>query len=251
MIDLIVVNYRTPELVEQFLESYRGLSYPHTLTIVDQDPIKPLNTRDFACQYIRTKTNLGYSGACNLAVSLTDSPYIALLNSDVKLYPQAVEKCVEVLASAPDIAVVGPLQTDDSGRITHAGIFGTLEHPKHRAWRGRVTPQLRRTEQCVTVSGSAYFTKRSVWEELWQCPTYRALYPNVDGAFLPTPHYYEETWYSYHAQAHGYKIMYCGEAHMYHGWHKTTPVGEPERKHLKVSQQMFREACDRHGIPHD
>lgn len=252
MLDIIVVNYRTPHLVDEFLESYRksDISLEHTLTFVDVDPVTPWKHKH-AGKVITTYTNVGYSGACNIAVAQTDSDLILLLNSDVRLYPQAVEKCVETLTSDDKTAVVGPLQVGDDGRVTHAGIFGTLERPRHRAWRGRVTPALRNTEPCVTVSGSVYFTKRSVWDELSSCSLYRDLYPDVEGAFLPTPHYYEETWYSYHAQAHGYQVVYCGQACVYHGWHKSSRVGEVESKYLATSQQIFREACDHHGIPRD
>jgi GT2 family glycosyltransferase len=74
----------------------------------------------------------------------------------------------------------------------------------------------------------------------------------LKGRFLPTPHYYEETWVSYAARHKGWKVMYFGEAVMEHEWHQASKVGgEAERTHMPVSRQMFRDACDHFGIERD
>jgi hypothetical protein len=101
------------------------------------------------------------------------------------------------------------------------------------------------------VSGSAYFIKRKVWDFLTECPTYREVAPKARGAFLPTSHYFEETFCSYHAQAHGWKVMYYGPVVIRHEWHQASPVGGWAERQFPVSQKYFREACGRHGIPCD
>lgn len=253
MLDIIMINYRTPFLVKEFLEAYDicDIQVPHTLTVVDVDPIDALLLEYRGdVSLIHTLSNVGYSGACNLGASFTKGSLLAFFNSDVRIYPQSVEKCVETLLSDPEVGVVGPMQVNEKGVLVHSGIFGTLEKPFIRDWMRRPTAVHRQNEECVSVSGSAYFTTRELWNELYSCEIYRSLYPDVEGAFLPTPHYYEETWYSYHAQAHGKKVMYCGEALMYHGFHKSSPMGTVE-KLAPESRRMFREACERHAIAHD
>ena len=100
------------------------------------------------------------------------------------------------------------------------------------------------------VMGSAYFTKRKIWDELTNCPIYQDCFPGVTGAVLPTFLYYEETGHSYHAAAHGYKNVYYGLAECIHEWHGSIHK-HGDKGAFKQSQQMFRTFCDAHGILHD
>lgn len=121
--------------------------------------------------------------------------------------------------------------------------------------------QVQDVQEAVTVSGSAYFIKREVWEQLSICPTYLeacySLYEaderwNPSGAFLPTDHYYEETFCSYHARAHGWKVLYYGPEKIIHEWHKSSAVGDPSTDgKMNKSRLEFRTACALHDIPHD
>ena len=265
-IDCVVVSYHTPSDLSDFLRSFVEFrpTIPHTLTIIDVEAdeedvlFAEIALDSFGLSkhvgYMTTHSNFGYSYAVNTGVAFGSHDTIVAFNADICLTPGAVEGCTQLLHSRPDYGVVGPKQLDSGRRITHAGIFGTLENPRHRGFH-----ELDRNKEkykdirddCVSVSGSAYFTKRDVWDELWHCPTYMALHPDVEGAFLPTSHYYEETWYSYHCHAHGYKVVYNGETDIVHKWHTATPVGGIAESRMPESKKMFQIACDSHKIPHD
>ena len=101
--------------------------------------------------------------------------------------------------------------------------------------------------QAVSVSGSALFTKRSVWDEMHDCEIFLELFPDAIGSFILTQHFYEETGYNYHVQSHGYEVWYLGSAEMIHEWHKSSPPGT-QSKHIEKSRSTFREFCDAHGI---
>jgi GT2 family glycosyltransferase len=176
---------------------------------------------------------------------------LAAFNADTVLTPHVLEDCVNALHQNEDWGVLGPHQVDKQGLTTHAGIFGTNDAPQHRAWHQKDSPEYHDIQEAVTVSGSAYFVKRSVWDKLTVCPIYAEKYPEALGAFLPTPHYYEETFCSYHSRAHGFKVMYYGMASMIHKWHTATPLGGWAEEQLPISQGIFREMCDLHGISHD
>jgi hypothetical protein len=108
---------------------------------------------------------------------------------------------------------------------------------------------------CVTVSGSAYFVRRDVWDDMTNNKQYRELYPDAIGAFLPTPHYYEETWCSYFARHLGYNVVYDGSISIGHSWHASSPKpGEGisnADKYFPISREIFRKACDHIGIERD
>ena len=253
VLDLIVVSYRSPGDLHHFLQSVE--KYPPdgewNITIVDVDPVdawdeNPMLWISAPVTLIRTVTNVGYARAVNEAASRGSGEVIGIFNADTRLMKNVATDCVNALQSNESWAVIGPRQVDDTGRITHGGIF-----EKERGFHHRNSEQYSDIrDDATTVSGSAYFIKRQVWDELTTCSLYRAKHPEAQGAFLPTPHYFEETFCSYHARAHGYKIVYYGAATMIHQWHRASPRGGPADRQMKVSREIFREACDAHGIEH-
>lgn len=283
MLDAVVVNYRTPADLEGFLASWEA-NAPEwcNLTIVNVEPTEqdidiarsyasmraepvndsvvinntPLRLVTKAaityCRYWQHDTNVGYSYSCNAAVVGSEADVFAFFNADTRILPGTIEPLYFNLMNNERWGVIGPRQVDDKGNITHAGILGTNAKPELRGWMRRDSPAFADIrEDAVSVMGSAYFVKRQCWEELTNCPIYRAKYPDAMGAFLPTPHYYEETWCSYHATAHDWKVVYYGLSKMIHRWHKASPVGGHADGHFAGSQKQFRAMCDAHDIERD
>lgn len=256
MIDLIVVNYKTYGLIHRFLESYRN-NKPSTdsrVILIDNesnsDMLYKMDLDDV--DVYPFKENLGYAGACNFGANLSGSKYMAFLNSDTEFVDdKCVDICVQYMEDHDDVAVVGPLQYASDGRVTHGGIFGTHSKPEHRGWHSKANKdKYRDVLDAVTVSGSAYFLRRSVWDEMSRCPIYREVFPDASGGFAGLPHFFEETIYSYHVFGHGYKCVYLGEAEMIHQWHKSSPVGS-QNANFKIGQAEFRRFCEAHGLEHD
>lgn len=262
-IDVIVVNYRTPEDIAEFVQSYRDFlpTVGSSLYLCNVHPTNQDFTfcHDLLEEVVETPAfhvpfldNVGYARAVNRAARLSNREVLAIFNADIVLQPGALQKCYEALMLNPEWGVLGPLQVNEQGRVTSTGIFGTKQEPTWRGWQVPVKDEWRDVrDDAVTVSGSAYFIRREVWNSLTSCEVYNSVHPEAEGAFLPTPHYYEETWCSYHASEHGWKVVYYGEVEIVHKWHKASPVGGWAESQQKKSQAVFRRMCDYHGIPHD
>jgi GT2 family glycosyltransferase len=255
-IDIVVVNYHTPKDLDDFIESLERFPVraDASLTIMEVDAEPYVHT--FSWQGKPGKTvgvqgNIGYARACNHAASLGHRDVIAFFNADIVLTKGAIDLCHDALQGRPDWAVLGPCQVDNVGRIKHAGIFGTHASPVHRGWNEPNRRQYNDVRDAITVSGSAYFIRRTAWKELSDCPIYRDIAPDAEGAFLPTQHYYEETWASYHAHAHDLQVVYYGYVTIVHKWHGASQLGGWAEKQMPISRQMFRRACKLHGIAHD
>lgn len=265
-LDIVVTNYRTPHDLADFAQSVQD-NPPHvaySLTVVNVSPQQPDKA---VAEHIHTNTlfrqnflgyehltyvdNVGYAQACNAGALKGARSVVALFNADVRLTPHALDECYAALTHHTDWGVLGPRQVNDEGRMTHAGIFGSQSDPLHRGWQAGDSPAYASAEEAVTVSGAAYFIKRELWDLLAQCPLYQDVAPRAEGAFLPTSHYYEETWCSYHAAAHGWKVIYYGPVRIVHHWHKASPIGGWAEQQVPLSREYFREACDHHSIPHD
>lgn len=281
MIDLCVVSYNTKDKIKRLIEGLNDsiIRDGFTLNVQDND------SADGSVEYLTSvflsddpkidslvsTDNVGYSAACNYLASEGDGDIIGLLNSDVWMTSDDIYAIQDFFDVNEDVAIMGPKQRDENGHITHAGIFGSNDHPRHRGWK---TPDPNDTfhrdiVEATTVSGSAYFVRRSVWEELTNDQEYQLVfkqaaetaseilqinpsyYLDSPGLFLPTPHYFEETFCSYFTRHRGYKVVYNGEISIGHSWHASSKIGGPMDRMFKVSQAIFREACDRLGIIHD
>lgn len=263
MLDAVVCNYKTPHDLRDFLESWCSYAPAEALlTVVNVCPEQAdLDVTNDFMSYDAGKIsgrvmdftdNIGYAKACNAAVRNSHADVLAFFNADVVLTEGALQECHDALLANPEWGVLGPRQVDQAGRLTHAGIVGTGEAPKHRAWKAMDSEEYADIIDSVpTVSGSAYFIKRQTWTDLMSCPIYQDIAPLAQGAFLPTEHYYEETWCSYHARAHGWKCVYFGPARIVHKWHRASVVGGFAEMAMPRSRALFRHACDQHGIPRD
>lgn len=261
-LDMVVVSYHSERDLQKFLQSCDA--YPPdceaSLLVVDVESPSPAPTpfwwglsqhgedNDRAGMRFGHPENVGYARACNDAASRRQGDIIGFFNADTELRPGTLDKIMQAFAENERWGVIGPKQTNRAGKLTHAGIFGQPAAPEHRGWLERDAGQYDDVLEAVTVSGSAYFVRRSMWEELTDCPLYREIAPDARGAFLPTTHFYEETWCSYHARAHGWKVMYFGETSMIHEW---TPSGTWAQAQMPKSREYFRKACAHHGLKCD
>lgn len=267
-IGAVCVNYRTPNDLKRFLDTW--IEYQPRcdweLTVVNVDPtIEDVSAGRAPCSdarwtnrftHLLETENIGYARACNDAASrFEDCTVLMFFNADIWFTDEAVYECALALELHDDWGILGPRQTNKERRITHAGMFGTHTATAPRGWNAHDTGQYNGIAEAITVAGSAYFVKRSCWDQLYSCGTFQTACEQLGlvplGAFLPTQHYYEETWCSYHAWAHDWKVIYYGAAHVHHQWHQASPVGGFAEQQMPESKRLFRLACQAHGIPHD
>lgn len=261
-LDIVVVNYRTPHDLRGFIKSL--LKHPPSVdwhaTIANVSPT-PQDTTEAAnalndgagrCSIETFPDNVGYARAVNHCVAGAPNPrrVVAVFNADTRITEGVLDECYTALIANADWGVVGPRQIDQRGRFTHAGIFGPDSAPAHRGWMQTDLSLYQDVLEAYSVSGSAYFVKREVWDELTQCPIYRAEFPEASGAFLPTPLFYEETWCSIHARHHGFKVMYYGVATMLHFWHGSIATHGGDQV-IPQAKETFMRACRAHGFDHD
>lgn len=267
MIDLCVINYNTRPLLNRFLDSLHSdineCPKSWNLHIADNgstdDTVQWINNnyRQYEINSIFENENIGYSAAANQLAKHSSGDIIAILNADVWMKSSDVYKIQEIFYDNPDVHILGPKQRDETGRITHAGVIGSPSKPEMRGWLeyDPLDSLYRDRVNCITVSGAAFFIRREVWNAMTFNVEYRKLYPNATGAFLPTPHYYEETWCAYFARHLGYNVVYDGSVSIGHSWHASSPKPNEGYSHadamFPVSREIFRKACDFMGIERD
>lgn len=261
MIDLVAVAYQAPGETARFLQSLENVGVEFTLTVVENNSPDPQVRRVLEQAWddvlaiptcvdatlVFNSENVGYARACNAGAVAGSANWLALLNCDIRFdNDQCVPRIIDTFIENPDVAVIGPRTTDSQGRITHGGIIKGPKNDEQREWRKPDRGQVSDTIEVPTVSGATYFMRRSAWLELTACPLYQQV-AQARGAFLPTPHYFEETFCSYHAQAHGWRVLYEGRAKMIHEWNKSSK-GNSASRFWNESREMYLKACAIHGI---
>lgn len=263
-IDLLVVNYNTKDHLVRLINELGTMNYRWKLYLADNgstdgstELIKESHEFILA-EKVFLNENIGYARAINQMAAETDSKYLAAINADVWMRDRDVTDLVDFMEATPNLGVVGPKQRNEQGRITHAGVFGENKHPKMRAWQ-YPDPEdelFRKNEKAITVSGSAFFMPRLVWDEMTLCTTYRNFHldhfgyaPN--GGFPEFPHYYEETLFAYHCRAHGYDVWYNGEVSIGHSWRASTGADPKLTEYFKEGRVGFRKFCQMHDIECD
>jgi GT2 family glycosyltransferase len=264
-VDLLVVNYNTLPLLHRFLETINRDYQPDvwTLSIADNGStdgsVKWLeaNKHNYNIDYVIFNENIGYARAINHLASITSSDILCAVNADTWFTTKHVLDMIQCFKENPNIAIAGPKQIDEKGRIRHAGISWTGrkgDKPQHRGW-AQYDPKDEHYHQlvrCWTVSGSIYYVRRSVWDAMYKHPEFQKLYPDANGAFLLTPHFFEETFCSQWAQKLGYEVWYNGMAETTgHTWHASSNPGEASKKFFNVSKSIYVQACEALGVIHE
>lgn len=258
------MNYKTADDLRRFgasLVANRPLA-PFRLTIMNVCP-EPADI-EAAREILQSlpgkavhhmfEDNVGYGAACNRGASLGNRYVLALFNADVELTPHAVDQCYVAMMAQPTWGVLGPRQVNSAGRLTHAGIFGTDDAPYINEWMSPDRGQASEARDAYSVMGSAYFIRRSVWDELTACDLYQEVAPGAEGAFLPTQLWYEETWCSVHTRAHGHQTVYYGPVCIRHESHAAIDAHTNNQWRKDVweeSEALFRRACDHHSLRHN
>lgn len=218
LVDIAVVDYGTPHLAARCVGS------------LDSDLFASIELVDAKSR------GLSYAQAVNRSLARGTAPYVLALNADTRML-EPPDRLLQLFADHPDIAVIGPRQIDQTGRITHAGIIGSNTEPEHRFWMRPLAHVAEmcaeKTLDCVTVSGSVYFARRTVWEQL--------------GGLLETPLYYEETAFSYAVRHAGYRVCYTGQTTWEHRWN-SSPYEGSKAELAARSQAIFRRFCGDRGI---
>ena len=120
-VEVVVVAYGTPDLLERSLRSVAGLP----VTVVDNSASVDVREvcRAAGVRYLDAGGNRGFGRGVNIALRerLVPGADVLLLNPDAVLDPVALDELRAALAADPQLASAGPSQVDEAGRRTRVG----------------------------------------------------------------------------------------------------------------------------------
>jgi len=127
-VTVIVVTYNSEREIVDCLQSlFIALRERGGVKVIDNnstDGTVSTVRRAFPCvEMIRNETNVGFGAAVNAAASEAATEFIAIVNPDTLLDPEAFDSLFEVAEEYPAAAVYGGLAIDSSGRPDMTSCF--------------------------------------------------------------------------------------------------------------------------------
>ncbi|PZU83522.1 MAG: glycosyltransferase family 2 protein [Chryseobacterium sp.] len=118
----IIVTYNGEKWIERCLDSVMSSSYPTDVFVVDNSStdntlslLKSYNVFDLEV----SETNLGFGAANNIALDKAlklDYDYFFLINQDVYIESNMIEKLIAFSDSHPESGIIAPIQYDSTGQ---------------------------------------------------------------------------------------------------------------------------------------
>jgi GT2 family glycosyltransferase len=110
---VVVVNWNSSGRLKACLES---LPADAPIVVVDNastdDSLQQATTATSAPAFIRNSSNRGLAAAINQGFAATSTPYVLLLNPDVRVVPGSIETLERILETSPKIGAVGGYVND-------------------------------------------------------------------------------------------------------------------------------------------
>ncbi|MDD5172640.1 MAG: glycosyltransferase family 2 protein [Patescibacteria group bacterium] len=116
-LSIIILNYNHKNLLKNCLKSLQEASIKSSYELIITDNGSNDQSQEFLSQLkkgnseikvIFNSKNLGYSRANNQAIKLAQGKYILILNPDIIVFPQSIDKLKEFLQENSQVGVVGP-----------------------------------------------------------------------------------------------------------------------------------------------
>jgi GT2 family glycosyltransferase len=121
-LSVITLSYNTAAGTEACLRSILAGGVPdQEVIVVDQasqdDSVARIKRLGSGVKLIESAQNLGFAKGCNLAAQRTHSEYLAFINSDCILRPDALPRLVGYLDEHPEVSAAVPRLIEGAGRV--------------------------------------------------------------------------------------------------------------------------------------
>ncbi|WP_059041778.1 glycosyltransferase family 2 protein [Paenibacillus rubinfantis] len=231
-VNVQIVTYNSANDIAECLNAVQQQSYPiKEVVVIDNaasdgtvDRVRTYmkNANINNIQLVLNPSNTGFAPAHNQGIRLTQSDYVLVLNPDVQLGTEYVERLVEVMEHRPEVGSATGLlilkstpDIVDSTGLAMNGIWRAFDRGA-----GEPVSQWRVSGEVFGVSGAAALYRRAMIDEI-----------SIAGEFFDEDFfaYKEDVDVAWRANLLGWKAYYCAEAVATHerGWKKGSRHSQP------------------------
>jgi glycosyltransferase involved in cell wall biosynthesis/GT2 family glycosyltransferase len=221
-LEIVVVAYGAAELLRAALQPVAGMA----VTVVDNSSRADIAAlcEELGVRYIDSGANVGFGAAVNIALADRRLPGadVLLLNPDARISPDQIALLHAALLDSPDVASVGPRQSDDAGRS--ARVEWPFPSPLHACLEAVGLGRLQHGPRFVI--GSVLLLRTEALEQVG----------GFDERFFL---YAEETDWAYRAHLLGWRHTAVPAAHAIHAGGGTSGNGKRRELYFHASQERY------------
>jgi GT2 family glycosyltransferase/lipopolysaccharide/colanic/teichoic acid biosynthesis glycosyltransferase len=223
-VSLVIVHFRTPEVLEVCLEkiAQARISVPWEAIVVDNAPLDDAAERiahgRSGVRYQRNERNIGFGRAVNQGIAQGRGEFFLVMNPDVEIAPGSVEELIAEAERDPAAGLVAPKLVYPDGTLQDScRTFYTLPvFLLRRTFIGRLFPNHRLLREHLMLDFDHAHTRTVDWcigaSLLARRRAVDDVGPMDERFFL----YFEDVDWCYRMQARGWKVVYHPAATMLH-----------------------------------
>lgn len=125
-LSIIIVNYNTGQLTASCVKNILQKKLPVSYEIIvvdngsDDDSVSLLKSDYPEIQVIANEQNLGLARAVNIGIEQAGGQYILVLNPDIVVIDDAIEKLIDYMEQNPDVGVAGGKLLSPNGKLQYS-----------------------------------------------------------------------------------------------------------------------------------
>ncbi len=247
---VVIINYKTPKLVLDCLESLLPelTDIDAKVVVIDNasndGSIKVIQNwvdKKFASdqiELIESEDNTGFSGGNNRGISYINAEYYLLLNSDTLVRKDAISLLLNAAEKNKTIGLVGPrLEWPDGTTQESCFRFHTpISELILSANTGPITKLLQNFKVPYEVSDKAsFYDWISFACVLVKSEVFKEIGLMDDGYFM----YFEDVAFAYHAKQAGWKVLNVPNAHIVHLRGGSSPVKSQAKLRKRLPRYYY------------
>ena len=213
-VTVIIPNYNGMKYLPDCMEALRAQTCRDFSVLVVDNGSKDGSEawlREQGIPTIFLPENLGFSGAVNIGIKKSSSPFVILLNNDTKVDKNYIREMLRAVKRSPKIFSVSSkmVQLYHPELMDDAGDMYCLLGWAFQRGVGRSSAGYSRPMRIFSACAGAALYRREVFEEI-------GYFDEMHFAYL------EDLDVGYRARIHGYDNVYCPSALVYHVGSGTT-----------------------------
>jgi GT2 family glycosyltransferase len=223
-LSIIITSYKNPELLKVCIDSIKKNIDFSDYEIIVSDSATEEKTElmmevDYPeIKFLASADNIGFSGTVNNALEIVKGKYILILNGDVIVKKDAIEKLLEHIRNNPDVGIVGPqlINFNETMQPSTFRFYTPLTIIYRRTFLGKFGFAKKHLENFLMKD----FDHQNIREVDWimgsSLMTSRAAVEKIGPMDHQFKLYFEDTDWCRRFWEQGFKVIYLPQAQMYH-----------------------------------
>ena len=245
-ISSVIVNYKTPQLCVDCLESLDELAGTQII-IVDNasndgsvDSLKSSIAEKHLSMtsILESHTNGGFSYGNNIGIKESDSEFVLLLNSDTIVRPDAIELLVKILRENPQMGMASPRLEwpDGTPQESCFKFYKPINELIRSAATGLITRLLKRYDVPLTVSSHVSYPE---WTSFACVLIRRKVFEDIGLLDEDYFMYFEDVDFCKRARDAGWNIIHNPNAHVVHLRGGSSPVKSQAAQKRRLPRYFY------------